>query len=119
MRCWLPPESDSTVLDGRALDVEVADAFRGQLGCRAPVDEEAPASFGEDEVLGQLRPGNEALLQPGGRQVGDAVPLEEVVGLARHVARRQEDPARHGPVQSGAGRQEASTAPSLPCPPGR
>ena len=65
--------------------------------------------LGEEEVLGEGEPGDEALLQPGGGHVGHALLLELVVGLAGQVGVLQVDAARRwwGPARR---RRAGSTA---------
>ncbi len=69
----------------RALDVVLGDALLRQPAAALPVDEEAGLLLGEQEVLGEGEPGDEALLQPGGGHVGHPPLLEVVVGLAGQV----------------------------------
>ena len=68
----MPPESASTGESGRPLMAYCCDAAARVVGGGAPVDEEARrAAVGEDEVLGDREPLDEALLEPAGGQVAD------------------------------------------------
>ena len=61
-------------------------------------------------MVGEREPGDEALLQPGGRHVGDPRLLELVVVLAGQVGVLQVDPAAGGGDQARAGAQEHALA---------
>ena len=59
-------------------------------------------------MVGEGQPGYHAFLQPGGRQEGDAVFLEGMVGISGQVMAGDDDLSAHGPDHAGDGAQEQS-----------